>query len=143
MWVLCATTWGKSWSTDRCGGSRISTAVQQPCCPPPPTPPPPYYRPHIPRSPSRGHDGGAFSGQLPVERRKQFDTGIRQHGEWSESTSTDNTFPHSPFPSPDSTLPTAEGGMGEECHFAVTLLTFQSLKSYVENQGISFALRSG
>lgn len=48
---------------------------------PTPNSAPHAYRPRIPRSPSRGRDGGAFTGQLPVECRKQFDMGIRQHGE--------------------------------------------------------------
>lgn len=54
--------------------------------PPPSCTPFPCYRPHIPRSLSRGHGRGAYSGQLPVECRKQFDMGIRQHGgdhEWT------------------------------------------------------------
>lgn len=45
------------------------------------TPQPPFpdaTTPTFPGVPGRGRDGRAFSGQLPVDSRKQFDMGIRQ-----------------------------------------------------------------
>lgn len=83
--------WGKCLGTVDVGALDLHSCPAALKPPPPLNPQDPMLPPPHSQMPSRGRDGGAFSGQLPVECRKQFDMGIRQHGEKSECTSTDST----------------------------------------------------
>lgn len=69
--------------------------------PPSTTPPlPELPPPHSQKSQAEAVTVGAFSGQLPVESRKQFDMGIRQRGASLSAAEHPGTSPRSSLPSP-------------------------------------------